>query len=76
MLFFVSRIGLATAERLASEGAKVMISSRSQKSVSTAVERLRAQGYTAHGATCHVGNPDEIIALMDKVGIGVQRMKL
>ena len=46
-----------------------MISSRREKSVNKAVERLRAHGYTAHGTTCHVGNPDEIIALMDKVGI-------
>ena len=44
-----------------------MVSSRSDTAVTEAVNRLRAQGYTAHGTTCHVGHPEEIIALMEKV---------
>jgi dehydrogenase/reductase SDR family protein 4 len=42
-------IGLAIADRLASEGAKVVISSRSQVHVDEAVAQLRAKGYTAAG---------------------------
>jgi len=42
-------IGLAIAERLASEGAKVVLSSRSQVHVDQAVAQLRAKGYTASG---------------------------
>lgn len=42
-------IGLAIADRLASEGAKVVISSRSQVHVDQAVAQLRAKGYTASG---------------------------
>ena len=44
-------IGLAIADRLASEGAKVVISSRSQVHVDEAVAQLRAKGYTAAGTT-------------------------
>ena len=44
-----------------------MVSSRSDTAVTEAVNRLRSQGYTAHGTTCHVGHPEEIIALMEKV---------
>ena len=42
-------IGLAIADRLASEGAKVVISSRSQAHVDKAVNELQAKGYTAAG---------------------------
>ena len=45
----------------------MMICSRTDTAVTEAVNKLRAQGFTAHGTTCHVGHPDEIIALMEKV---------
>uniref|UniRef100_A0A7S0REP7 Dehydrogenase/reductase SDR family member 4 n=1 Tax=Chlamydomonas leiostraca TaxID=1034604 RepID=A0A7S0REP7_9CHLO len=52
-------IGLATAERLASEGAKIFLCSRRQEAVDKAVSELRAKGYTAAGCPCHVGSKEQ-----------------
>jgi len=49
-------IGLAIAQRLASEGCSVVVSSRKLKNVIRAVSVLRNSGYTrVHGCKCHVG---------------------
>ncbi|ESN90490.1 hypothetical protein HELRODRAFT_185211 [Helobdella robusta] len=48
-------IGYCIAERLAHEGAKVVISSRKKHLVDKAVEKLREQGLEVHGTVCHVG---------------------
>uniref|UniRef100_A0ACD5XXX4 Uncharacterized protein n=1 Tax=Avena sativa TaxID=4498 RepID=A0ACD5XXX4_AVESA len=58
-------IGLAIAERLGLEGAKVVISSRKQKNVDEAVEGLRAKGITVVGAVCHVSNAEQRKYLID-----------
>ncbi|CAL4895070.1 unnamed protein product [Urochloa decumbens] len=58
-------IGLAIAERLGLEGAAVVISSRKQKNVDEAVERLKAKGITVVGAVCHVSDAQQRKGLID-----------
>lgn len=52
-------IGLGVAERMASEGAKVMICSRRQQNVDETVAALRAKGLQVSGVVCHVGNAQQ-----------------
>jgi dehydrogenase/reductase SDR family protein 4 len=52
-------IGLAIAERLGSEGAKVVVSSRKQKNVDAAVEKLTNLGQTVIGLVCHVASKED-----------------
>jgi len=47
-------IGFAIAERLAADGASVVVSSRKEKNVTNAVEKLKAAGYSVSGVVCHV----------------------
>ncbi|CAH9082253.1 unnamed protein product [Cuscuta europaea] len=49
-------IGFGIALRLGLEGATVVISSRKQKNVDEAVEKLRSKGIEALGVVCHVSN--------------------
>ncbi|XP_041987551.1 tropinone reductase-like 3 isoform X2 [Aricia agestis] len=50
-------IGLAIAQRLGNEGASVVISSRKEKNVQSALEKLRGEGINVEGVVCHVGDP-------------------
>lgn len=59
-------IGLAIAERLASDGAKVMISSRKQQNVDSALTQLRGKGLTVSGCVCHVANKEQRKKLIEK----------
>eukprot|EP00270_Netrium_digitus_P005775 TRINITY_DN17743_c0_g1_i1.p1 TRINITY_DN17743_c0_g1~~TRINITY_DN17743_c0_g1_i1.p1 ORF type:complete len:258 (-),score=72.77 TRINITY_DN17743_c0_g1_i1:252-1025(-) len=52
-------IGLAIARRLASEGANVVISSRKQENVSSAVEELVKEGLKVVGVVCHVAKAED-----------------
>ncbi|KAI6171684.1 hypothetical protein M3Y98_00889500 [Aphelenchoides besseyi] len=55
-------IGLAIAERLGHEGAKLVVSSRKQKNVDEAVEYLVKSGLDEKkvaGITCHIGNAED-----------------
>ena len=52
------RIGYAIAERLAQEGARVVLSSRKQVNVDRAVAELTSKGYHVTGCVCHVANKD------------------
>ncbi|KAE8696726.1 Dehydrogenase/reductase SDR family member 4 [Hibiscus syriacus] len=65
-------IGFAIAERLGLEGASVVISSRKQKNVDEAVEKLKNKGLEAFGVVCHVSNAqhrkDLIQKTVDKYG--------
>ena len=61
------RIGYAIARRLAREGAKVMISSRNQDKVDTAVEALKREKLDIHGIVCHVGKPNDRTKLIEEV---------
>lgn len=58
-------IGYAIAERLASEGAAVVISSRKQDNVNKAVEKLRAKGFKVEGTVCHVSKAEHRSLLFD-----------
>lgn len=52
-------IGFAIAQRLAQEGAKVIISSRKEKNVNEAVSKLSKEGLDIKGLVCHVSNADD-----------------
>jgi dehydrogenase/reductase SDR family protein 4 len=52
-------IGLAIAQRLAREGAKVVISSRQTNKVNKAVELLRSDNLECHGLVCHVAKKED-----------------
>ncbi|KAK9743627.1 hypothetical protein QE152_g8422 [Popillia japonica] len=52
-------IGLGIAQRLGQEGANVVISSRKQKNVDAAVEKLKAKGLKVVGITCHVAKAED-----------------
>uniref|UniRef100_T1JIM0 Dehydrogenase/reductase SDR family member 4 n=1 Tax=Strigamia maritima TaxID=126957 RepID=T1JIM0_STRMM len=59
-------IGLATADRLAEEGARVIISSRNQSNVKAAVETLRRKGLDVNGVVCHVSKQEDRNKLIEK----------
>lgn len=59
-------IGFGIAERLGLEGASVVISSRKQKNVDEAVEKLKARGIEVYGLVCHVSNIQQRKNLIDK----------
>jgi hypothetical protein len=57
----VRSIGFATVQRLAREGACVVMSSRNQGNVDKALEKLKEEGLDkrVHGMVCHVGKKEE-----------------
>ncbi|WIA18796.1 hypothetical protein OEZ85_003479 [Tetradesmus obliquus] len=59
-------IGLGIAERLAQEGARVMICSRRQQNVDETLAELRGKGITVSGMVCHVGSAQQRQALVDR----------
>ncbi|XP_072995602.1 tropinone reductase-like 3 [Typha latifolia] len=59
-------IGFAIAERFGLEGASVVVSSRKQKNVDEAVEKLRSKGIEVMGVVCHVSNAQHRKDLMEK----------
>ncbi|KAJ8037337.1 Dehydrogenase/reductase SDR family member 4 [Holothuria leucospilota] len=58
-------IGFATAERLAREGAKVVVSSRRQENVDAAVKKLRDQNLEVSGTVCHQAKKEDRQSLID-----------
>ncbi|XP_021935050.1 dehydrogenase/reductase SDR family member 4 isoform X2 [Zootermopsis nevadensis] len=52
-------IGFAIAERLAADGASVVVSSRKENNVTSAVEKLKACGYSVSGVVCHVSKASD-----------------
>ncbi|XP_074150407.1 dehydrogenase/reductase SDR family member 2, mitochondrial-like [Sminthopsis crassicaudata] len=52
-------IGFAIAQRLARDGAHVVVSSRKQQNVDHAVEKLQREGLSASGTVCHVGHEED-----------------
>ncbi|KAF9672139.1 hypothetical protein SADUNF_Sadunf11G0009600 [Salix dunnii] len=52
-------IGFSIAERVGLEGASVVISSRKQKNVDEAVEKLKATDIKVFGVVCHVSNAQQ-----------------
>lgn len=65
-------IGYAIAQRLAQDGAKVVVSSRKEDKVNQATSRLTEQGLDVIGAPCHVGNAEDranlIKLVIEKLG--------
>ncbi|XP_022925358.1 tropinone reductase-like 3 [Cucurbita moschata] len=59
-------IGFRIAHRLALEGASVVISSRRQRNVDEAVEKLKAEGLEVLGIVCHVSNAQQRKNLVEK----------
>ncbi|EPS67934.1 hypothetical protein M569_06839, partial [Genlisea aurea] len=59
-------IGFGIAERLGSEGAAVVISSRRSKNVDEAVEKLRSRGIEVLGLVCHVSSAEQRKDLIKK----------
>ncbi|CAN7032027.1 hypothetical protein BRARA_H01107 [Brassica rapa] len=59
-------IGFGIVERLGLEGASVVVSSRKQKNVDEAVEKLKAQEIDAFGIVCHVSNAQHRQILVQK----------
>ena len=53
-------IGKAIAERLGAAGARLAVCSRSPDKVTRAVAELEGKGVTAYGASCDVGNEDDV----------------
>lgn len=61
-----TRIGFSIAQRLAREGAKVVVSSRKQENVSKAVDLLKKENLDCLGVVCHVGKEGDRKKLIDK----------
>lgn len=60
-------IGFAIAQKLAEDGACVMISSRKQKNVDSAVATLKSKGFkSVDGTVCHVGKKEDRQKLVTK----------
>lgn len=59
-------IGLAIAEKLCANGAKVVISSRKQDACDLVAAELRDKKYEALGIACHVGSEEQRRALIAK----------
>ncbi|XP_066254223.1 dehydrogenase/reductase SDR family member 4 [Euwallacea similis] len=52
-------IGFSIAQRLAREGAKVIVSSRKAKNVEDATQKLTNEGLEVTGLVCHVSNAED-----------------
>ncbi|RMI04846.1 MAG: glucose 1-dehydrogenase, partial [Calditrichaeota bacterium] len=59
-------IGEAIARGLAEFGASVVVSSRKQEAVEAVAERFRRDGLDATAVACHVGDGNQITALVEK----------
>jgi len=61
-----SGIGFATATEFARRGARVLLSDVDQPGLEQAVNRLRGEGFDAHGVPCDVSRLDEMVHLADE----------
>ena len=61
-----SGIGLATATEFARRGARLVLADVDKPALEQAVQRLRAEGFDAHGVMCDVRHLDEVVHLADE----------
>lgn len=59
-------IGKAIAIALAEQGAKIVVSSRSQDSVQLVADEISKNGGTAIASACHVGHTEQLKSLVDE----------
>lgn len=59
-------IGRATAEQLAQQGARVVISSRTQAACDEVAQTICNQGGQAIAIACHIGEQEQLINLVEK----------
>lgn len=57
-------IGLATAERFAKEGFRVIVSARTTEKTNAIFEQLKAKGYQAEARTVDASDPDSVASLI------------
>jgi NAD(P)-dependent dehydrogenase (short-subunit alcohol dehydrogenase family) len=57
-------IGLATAERLAREGASILMADLDEKELSRAADLLREKGHRVARAKCDVGRRDDVTEMV------------
>ena len=67
---------MAIATRLATDGAKVMVSSRREGHVRKVVEGLKEKGLNVEGMVCHVGKEDHRKNLIEEVRISLVCRKM
>lgn len=60
-------MGLATAERFAREGFRIVLSARSEGKTTELADALRAKGHTVETRTIDAGDPDSVAALVAEV---------
>src|SRR6202011_1622438 len=59
-------IGRGIALRLATEGAHVVVASRSERTGNQVVDEIKATSKSALGITVDVGSPDQVNAMVDQ----------
>jgi len=59
-------IGKSIAQALAEQGAKVVISSRSQEAVDAVASEFKTEGHDAVGIACHIGKEEQRKQLIEK----------
>lgn len=59
-------IGKAIAERMAEQGASVVISSRNQDACDEVAAAITARGHKAMGIACNINHKDQLHQLVDK----------
>jgi 3-oxoacyl-[acyl-carrier protein] reductase len=69
-------IGFAAAERLAVEGASLILCARDKGAVEEAAKRLRAGGAEAVGLPVDVGDEDSVSRLFEQVGERFQKLHI
>ena len=60
-------MGLATAERFAREGFRVVLSARNEAKTRELAEQLKAKGHQAEVRTVDAGNPESVAALVAEI---------
>ncbi|CAG9858160.1 unnamed protein product [Phyllotreta striolata] len=66
-----SGIGFAIAERLAEDGARIIISSRKQENVDGALKKLAEKGHDVCGVACNISNVDDrkkLVLQVERIG--------